>query len=134
MIRCVGGIVHDPAGRLLLVRRANAPGKGLWSVPGGRVEPGETDSAAVTRELREETGLSVTVGTLAGMVVRPAPTGFFEIYDYRCQVIHGQLTAGDDAADAAWVDAAIFATLQRDGALTDGLAAALSDWNCLPSS
>lgn len=131
-VRCVGGIVHDSSGRLLLVRRGNAPGRGLWSVPGGRVEPGETDVEAVTREVREETGLSVTVGGLAGTVLRPAPRGLYEIHDYRCQVIGGQLRAGDDAIDAAWVTAAIFTTLQREGALTIGLADALGDWDCLP--
>ena len=65
-IRCVGALVHDSNGRLLLVRRANPPGEGMWSIPGGRVEPGETDEAAVTREVAEETGLSVTVGRLVG--------------------------------------------------------------------
>ena len=65
-IRCVGGIVHDAQGRLLLIKRANEPGRGRWSLPGGRVEPGETDAEAVVREVREETGLEVTPGPLAG--------------------------------------------------------------------
>ncbi|HYS37082.1 MAG TPA: NUDIX domain-containing protein, partial [Pseudonocardiaceae bacterium] len=50
-IRCVGGLVLDGRGRLLLVLRANDPGRGQWSVPGGRVEPGEADEAAVRREI-----------------------------------------------------------------------------------
>ena len=56
-VRCVGAVVHDAAGRLLMVRRANEPGRGQWSLPGGRVEPGESDASALARELREETGL-----------------------------------------------------------------------------
>ena len=127
-IRCVGAIVHDSNGRLLLVRRVNPPGEGLWSIPGGRVEPNETDEAAVTREVSEETGLSVTVGRLVGSVERPAPNGVFLIFDYECQVTSGVLRAGDDASDVAWADSATLATLPT----TDGLLQALSEWNCLP--
>ncbi|WP_420843922.1 NUDIX hydrolase [Lentzea albidocapillata] len=127
-IRCVGAVVHDSNGRLLVVRRANPPGEGLWSIPGGRVEPDETDEAAVTRELAEETGLSVTVGRLVGHVERPAPNGVFLIFDYECQVTSGVLRAGDDASDVAWVDRATLDTLPT----TYGLVEALSGWNCLP--
>ncbi|MET8760930.1 NUDIX hydrolase [Lentzea sp. NPDC004782] len=127
-IRCVGAVVHDSNGRLLLVRRANPPGEGMWSIPGGRVEPGETDEAAVTREVAEETGLSVTVGRLVGSVERPAPNGVYLIFDYECQVTSGVLRAGDDASDASWTDSATLATLPT----ADGLLEALSDWNCLP--
>jgi len=122
----VGGIVFDPAGRLLVIKRGHEPGRGLWSLPGGRVEAGETDSEAVVRELREETGLDVLPGALAGMVVR----GRYEIYDYVCEVLGGQLRPGDDADDARWVDAAAFAALD----LTDGLAETLAAWGAIPSA
>lgn len=92
------------------------------------MEPEETDEAAVTREVAEETGLSVTVGRLVGSVERPAPNGVFLIFDYECQVTSGVLRAGDDASDVTWADSATLATLPT----TDGLLEALSEWNCLP--
>jgi len=133
-IRCVGAVIHDPRGRLLLVRRANEPGKGRWSLPGGRVEPGESDTEAVIREVHEETGLTVTVSHLIGRVERPGITGKYAIFDYACQVTHGDLRPGDDASAVHWVDSVIFDTMERSGALTEGLADTLRAWGCLPRS
>src|ERR1700751_2623495 len=73
VIPCVGAVVKDGQGRLLLIKRGHAPGAGLWSLPGGRIEPGETDAEALVREVREETGLAVEAGHLLGTVQRPAP-------------------------------------------------------------
>jgi 8-oxo-dGTP diphosphatase len=128
-IRCVGAVVLDHAGRLLLIRRANEPGRGRWSVPGGRVEPGETDHQAVIREVAEETGLAVEVTRLLGDVQRRAPEGaVLDIHDYRCRVTGGTLRAGDDAGDARWCDAKALVTLP----LVTGLREALTRWRCLP--
>src|SRR5215468_9537567 len=69
-VDCVGALVYDEQHRLLVVRRAHEPGRGLWSIPGGRVEPGEDDPAAVIREVAEETGLTVEVGAMVGEVER----------------------------------------------------------------
>jgi 8-oxo-dGTP diphosphatase len=99
-IRCVGAVVLDSDGRLLLVRRANDPGRGLWSLPGGRVEPGESDEAAVVREVREETGLDVMTGRLVGRV----QLGNYDVGDYACSVVGGQVEAGTDALDAGFLD------------------------------
>ncbi|EHR49259.1 ADP-ribose pyrophosphatase [Saccharomonospora marina XMU15] len=129
-VRAVGGIVHDEQGRLLLVRRANEPARGRWSLPGGRVEAGETDATAVARELREETGLSVRPGALLGTLFR----GPYEIFDYACVVQGGQLLAGDDADEVRWVDAEAFEELARAGVLTDGLPELLRAWNALPKA
>ena len=124
-IRCVGGLAYDIRGRLLLVRRANEPDRGLWSVPGGRVEPDEDDRAALIREMREETGLRVQPGRLIGQVRR----GPYDILDYRCTVVSGTLLAGDDALDVRWCDATELASLP----LTAGLLDTLTAWGARPA-
>ena len=103
-IPCVGAIVFDDAGRLLLIRRANPPAQGSWSLPCGRVEPGESSEDAVVRELLEETGLSGTIEREVGSVERDAPGGgIYLIRDFVLSV-SGSPTplAGDDAAEAGW--------------------------------
>src|SRR5690349_16445083 len=56
---CAGGIVHDAAGRVLLIRRGQEPSAGKWSIPGGRCLPGESAATACIREVAEETGVLV---------------------------------------------------------------------------
>jgi mutator protein MutT len=129
--QAVGAIVFDDAGRLLLIRRANPPSQGLWSLPGGRVEPGESGEQAVVRELREETGLTGVVVDEVGTIRLSAPDGgVYFVRDYRVHVedVSG-LAAGDDADDAAWfnVDAL------RDVATSPGLVDTLVDWGVLGS-
>ena len=124
-VACVGGLVYDGDGRLLLIRRANEPGRGLWSIPGGRVEPGETDAEAVVREMVEETGLTVVPRVLVGHVRR----GPYVIADYHCTVVGGDLRAGDDASDARWCSAADLAELP----LVDELLETLRGWGALPA-
>jgi 8-oxo-dGTP diphosphatase len=132
-IPCVGAVIRDEAGRLLLIKRGHEPGAGLWSIPGGRIEPGESDACALIREVREETGLAVDVGRLLGMVERPGLAGAIaDIRDYVAVVTGGELAAGDDAADARWADPARLAQLESRGELTSGLAEALASWGVLP--
>jgi 8-oxo-dGTP diphosphatase len=128
LIPCVGAVIKDERGRLLLIRRGHEPGAGLWSLPGGRVEPGETDAEALVREMREETGLAVRAGRLLGSVRRPAGNGdIFDIRDYAATVIGGTLGPGDDAADVRWVDAGDLGSLP----VTEGLAEILTNWGVL---
>jgi len=95
---CAGAVIRDGEGRLLLVRRGRAPSAGLWSVPGGRVEVGETPAQAAVREVREETGLDVKVGELLASV----EIGDYLVHDFAADVVGGRLGAGDDATDVRW--------------------------------
>lgn len=96
-------VVRD--GKILLVRRGRGPAIGKWSVPGGRVEGGETLVQAVAREVAEETGLDVVCGEFIGFVERIGPDYHYVILDFWAvpAVDDAALTAGDDAAAAAWV-------------------------------
>jgi 8-oxo-dGTP diphosphatase len=128
VIPCVGAVIRDDQGRLLLVKRGHEPGAGLWSLPGGRIEPGETDAEALAREMREETGLEVKPGPLLGAVRRPAGDGdLLDIRDYAATITGGTLIPGDDAADARWVSAAELDSL----AITEGLVETLTSWGVL---
>ena len=130
LVACVGGIVFDRRGRLLVVRRANDPDAGAWSVPGGRVEAGEDLAAAVVREVTEETGLTVVAGPEAGRVLVPAHAPVYEVVDLVCTPTDPDAhpVAGDDATDAAFVDRATLGSLR----CTPGLVATLDGWGLLP--
>ncbi|GIH98905.1 NUDIX hydrolase [Planobispora takensis] len=124
----MGAIVFDASGRILLIRRGRPPAQGMWSVPGGRIEPGESDAEAVVREMLEETGLRVAVGPLAGAVDRPGPGGVvYEIRDYLAEVTGGTLVAGDDAAEAHWFPVGELPRLP----LAPGLLEALTEWGVI---
>ncbi len=104
----VGAVILDDE-RVLLIRRAHAPLKGDWSLPGGVVEIGETLSQALRREVLEETGLEVEVGPLIEVIdrVQRGPDDrveyHFVILDFLCRAEGGSLGHGSDAADARWV-------------------------------
>jgi 8-oxo-dGTP diphosphatase len=126
--------VRDDRGRLLLVRRGTEPAKGRWSVPGGRVEPGETAVQAVVREVAEETGLRVIATGRAGTVERTGPNGVvYEIEDFYARlepgVDPGRVRAGDDADEAGWFTVAEVERLD----CVDGLLEALRGWHVIPA-
>jgi 8-oxo-dGTP diphosphatase len=120
---CVGAIAIDD-GRLLLIRRATEPGLGRWTVPGGRVDPGETMQEAVVRELLEETGIEGVCTGLIGVAERITDDHHFVILDYAVEVLApAPPHAGSDAAEARWV--ALHDVAEMD--LVDGLAEFLHD-------
>jgi ADP-ribose pyrophosphatase YjhB (NUDIX family) len=125
-VPCVGAVVHDAAGRLLLIRRAHDPGRGLWSLPGGRVEAGESVAEAAEREVREETGLDVRAGAVVGSVELPGPGVVFDVVDLACALTDpGQEpVAGDDADAVLFADAPTLAGL----ACTPNLLQTLRGW------
>jgi 8-oxo-dGTP diphosphatase len=131
VVACVGAVVLDPRGRLLLIRRGNEPGRGLWSVPGGRVEPGESVAAAVEREVREETGLAVRAGPEVGRVRIPGRGVVYDVVDLACTLLDPGATpvAGDDADAVTFADTADLERLS----CTPRLLETLRGWGVLPS-
>ena len=107
----VGAVVLD-GDRVLLVKRARAPLKGEWNLPGGAVELGETLESALVREVLEETGLDIVVGPVVEVLdrVQRVPDGrveyHFVIIDYLCTVRAGVVAHGSDASDVRWVSLA----------------------------
>jgi 8-oxo-dGTP diphosphatase len=124
---CVGAVaVFD--GSILMVRRGRGPAEGTWSVPGGRVEPGESLAEAVVRELAEETGLSAVCESLVGWAERIGPDHHQVILDFMVTVLSdADPVAGDDAAEARWVALSEVADLP----LPEGLAEFLHDHGIL---
>ena len=100
-------IIRD--GQVLLVKRGREPAKGLWAIPGGAVEPGETLQAAAEREILEETGVVINAGEpiFAFDLIEKDETGalkfHYVIVDLRAEYVSGEPVAADDAADARWL-------------------------------
>jgi len=94
--------------RILLVRRANPPLQGEWSIPGGLVETGETTKEAIIREVREETGLEVEPVKLVEVFERilrdqdGSVEYHFVLVDYQCRVISGEAQAASDVGEVRW--------------------------------
>ena len=101
-------VVRD--GKALIIKRAHDPRKGEWSLPGGRVELGESLEDATRREIKEETGLDIDVGPLVEVFDRVHRLDgriryHFVIVDYLCLSREGEARAGDDADAVAWATA-----------------------------
>ena len=126
----VGAVVVDD-GHVLLVKRARPPLAGEWSLPGGAVEIGETLSAALQRELLEETGLVVDVGPVVDVLdrihldVEGRVEYHYVLVDYLCTAIGGHLHPGSDAAEARWASAADLPGFNLSAQALDVIARAL---------
>jgi 8-oxo-dGTP diphosphatase len=109
----VGALVFKD-GAILLIQRGQEPSKGLWTLPGGLVEPGERLEEAVRREMLEETGLHVRPRQVVEIFERIMPGAdggteyHYVVIDYWCELESGRLRAASDVADAAWVKPADF--------------------------
>lgn len=126
---CVGAIALADE-QLLMIRRGHGPASGRWSIPGGRVELGETTAEAVVREVAEETGLEALCDEFVGWVERIEDDYHYLILDFKITVLSTDApTAGDDAAEARWVPLDQVSSL----ALVDGLAEFLHEQGILPT-
>ena len=103
----VGAIIIDDS-RVLLVRRANPPLQGEWSIPGGLVETGETTRDAIVREVLYETGINVEVIRLVEVFERilhdeqSRVQYHYVLLDYACRVLGGTIRAGSDVGEVCW--------------------------------
>ncbi|MEW6768876.1 MAG: NUDIX hydrolase [Pseudomonadota bacterium] len=99
------GIFRD--GKILLVRRAREPAKGVYTFPGGRVEFGESLVEAVAREVREETGLSIDVVALAGfreaLPGKTGGSGHYVILPFAARWVANEVALNDELDDARWL-------------------------------
>jgi 8-oxo-dGTP diphosphatase len=101
------GVVCLRGGEVLLIRRGREPRLGEWSLPGGRIEWGETCTEAALRELREETGVEADLVGLIDVVdglfgAAPDGGGHYVLIDYAARWTAGEPAAGDDAAEAGF--------------------------------
>ncbi len=102
----VGGVLFNNQRQVLLIKRNQAPAKGLWSIPGGRLEPGESLVEACRREFYEETNLEVEVKHIVAVVDRRLEGFHYVIIDYCVQLVDDERCvpiAQSDVAEAKWI-------------------------------
>lgn len=111
-VPCVG-VVCLRGDAVLLIRRGTPPRQGEWSLPGGRIEPGERVVDAALRELREETGVEARITGLVDVVdgLFPEAGRHYVLIDYAAEWVSGEPVAGDDALEARFVALAQIGTL-----------------------
>ena len=101
-IDCVG-VICFRGDDVLLIQRGTAPRKGEWSIPGGRIENGESERDAALRELFEETGVMAALGSKVATVDAKFEGFNYRLHDYAARWISGAPRFGDDAIDARFV-------------------------------
>jgi 8-oxo-dGTP diphosphatase len=106
-ISCVGAVVRKD-GKILLVKRGQEPGKGMWSIPGGAIELGETIYEAAAREVLEECSVKIKIERVLDAVENIVKDGrgrirfHYVIIDLQAEYVGGRLEAGTDAAECGW--------------------------------
>ena len=110
-VPCVGAICWRGE-QVLLIRRANPPRAGEWSLPGGRIEAGETEGQAVLRELLEETGVVATLGPKVAVIDADFEGFCYRLHDYAARYVSGEARGADDALEARWFDVSDIAALK----------------------
>ena len=108
--------------RILLVRRARSPARGYYSLPGGRVEFGESLHAAVHREVDEETALKIEIVGLAGwreVVPESAGSGHYLIMSFAARWIAGEPVLNDELDDFRWLAPDALGDLKVTGGLQE---------------
>jgi ADP-ribose pyrophosphatase YjhB (NUDIX family) len=100
--KVAAAVLVSDNGRVLLIRRAVDPGRGLWALPAGFVEVGELPHEAAAREALEETGLHVEIGDLLSIRLMTNPDKPGLLLTYRGRAVGGQMQANDDVSDARW--------------------------------
>jgi ADP-ribose pyrophosphatase YjhB (NUDIX family) len=107
----VGAVVWKDD-QVLMIRRGNSPGKGQWSIPGGKQEFGETTKAAAIREVLEETGVDIELLGLIGVYDSISPDGHFTLINYAARWMNGTPVHGGDALDARYMTIADIDSLE----------------------
>ena len=114
-------------GKILLVRRARSPGKGFYSLPGGRVEFGESLHAALHREVDEETALKIAIVGLAGwreVLPETSGSGHYLIMSFAARWIAGEAALNDELDDFRWLAPDALGDLTVTGGLLEVIQAA----------
>jgi 8-oxo-dGTP diphosphatase len=115
-------------GKMLLLKRAKSPGHGFWSLPGGRVEFGESLHTALRREVDEEAGLKIDIVALAGWrEVLPSAGGsggHYLIMSFAARWVAGEPRLNEEHDDFKWVEPGQFGDLKLTGGLPDVVEAA----------
>jgi 8-oxo-dGTP diphosphatase len=114
-------------GKVLLLRRAKSPGKGFYSLPGGRVEFGESLATALTREVDEETGLKIDIVALAGwreVLPGAGGGGHYLIMSFAARWSANEPRLNEEHDDFKWIEPGQFGDLRLTGGLPEVVEAA----------
>lgn len=123
-------IIRD--GRVLIVRRTRMPANGVYTLPGGVVEAGETLVEAVKREVREETGIEIEPAALTGyreVILRDGDnqvSRHFVVLSFAARWLSGEAQLNDELDDARWLRPAEIAGLKTTEGLSELVAAAFA--------